>query len=248
MSSRDLLDRIKELKEPDPDIARVPPPELIAFTILWSRNLKSWKQSTLADFAGLSLSTIERAERGEAVSAEALDRIAEALGYDAGYFTAPRRPIGREKAAEKLVETYGELEPVKVAPLRTQAQVRALARCDAYLPHCIDLTEEYRPQVDALCEWIDFTAFELSDWTGLPNERRIQRRELYTKVLSYVRDLEKQGLNILAGVMEAPQERFPDWKVAVLFISLKKKDPGAAKRKFIFVDRRLVELRSEPTA
>jgi transcriptional regulator with XRE-family HTH domain len=53
----------------------------------------------LADFACVSVSTIERVECGEKVSNEALDRIAQGLGYEPGRFTAPRYRLGPEQAA-----------------------------------------------------------------------------------------------------------------------------------------------------
>ena len=57
------------------------------------RSLKNWKVSTLADFAPVSVSTVERVERGEKVGEEALDKIAIALGYEKGAFHAQRIPL-----------------------------------------------------------------------------------------------------------------------------------------------------------
>jgi Helix-turn-helix domain len=101
MSTKDILDRIANLPPGPSDIAGVPPPELIGFCVRWERGLRQWKRSTLADFACVSVSTIERVERGEKVSDEALDRIAQGLDYEPGRFTAPgavldlhkRRPV-----------------------------------------------------------------------------------------------------------------------------------------------------------
>jgi len=72
----------------------------------------------LASLAGVSLSTVERIERGEAVTADLIDRVGQVLGYDAGYLTAPRTPIDPETAIEGFVETYEHLQPVTVAPIR----------------------------------------------------------------------------------------------------------------------------------
>ena len=241
MTCRDLFDRFAKLPKPVPGVPLVPPPELVAFTIRVGRGLKSWKQSTLADFAGVSLSTVERAERGDVVLPDSLDRIAEALGYGAGYFTKPRCPLSEEEVAAGVRETFGEMMPVEVAPLRTERQIRLLIRCHAYLPHCAGVPAEFKADVDVLVEWLDLAAFATTDFDGLPRERA--RRKLYGDVLGFVRDMEKRGLHVLAGIMDAPQAKFPDWQVAVLAISLKTKDPGAAKRKHVFVDRRVVAFR-----
>jgi transcriptional regulator with XRE-family HTH domain len=80
----------------------VPPAELVGFVVRWNRGLRQWKKSTLADFASVSVSTVERVERGEKVSEEALDKIAQGLGYEAGYFTKPRLRMGTNEAVASL--------------------------------------------------------------------------------------------------------------------------------------------------
>jgi hypothetical protein len=92
MTTQDLLDKITQLPERPIDVPTAPPIELVAFVVRWNRGLRQWKTTTLAGFARVSVSTVERIERGERVSDNALDRIAQAFGYEAGYFTAPRLP------------------------------------------------------------------------------------------------------------------------------------------------------------
>ena len=53
----------------------VPTSVTVAFFVRLQRGMMGWKQETLADFARVSLSTIERIERGEGVSAESLDAL-----------------------------------------------------------------------------------------------------------------------------------------------------------------------------
>jgi hypothetical protein len=86
-TTQDLFERLAQLPDPPPGIPHVPPVELVAFVVYWNRGLRNWKKSTLADFAGVSVSTIERIERGEKVSDEVLDKVAEGFGYETGYFT-----------------------------------------------------------------------------------------------------------------------------------------------------------------
>jgi hypothetical protein len=97
MATKDLLNRLTNLSEREANTPTVPLIELVAFVVRWNRGLRQWKATTLAEFARVSVSTVERVERGERVSGDALDRIAQAFGYDPGYFTAPRIPYRATK-------------------------------------------------------------------------------------------------------------------------------------------------------
>jgi transcriptional regulator with XRE-family HTH domain len=66
------------------DILTPPPLETVAYFVRTCRTLRNWKVSTLADFATVSVSTVERAEK---VGEEALDKIAAALGRKRARFT-----------------------------------------------------------------------------------------------------------------------------------------------------------------
>jgi len=244
MNAQELLEKIKELPNKPVDVPTAPPAELVAMVVRWGRHLKQWKATTLADFARVSLSTVERVERGEKVSAEALDRIARALGYDTGAFTTPRLPIGPEKAAEQIVETYGHLEPVPVAPMKTHKAIREAARCQAFLIHRPDVPETYDNDIANLGEWLDLASFILSDVMENPTPSERGRRDLYNDILACVAELERRGLTVLSGVMPAPQPGLPDWKVAIVSVTPRLTDPGAPKRHHVMVDRRCVALPS----
>ncbi len=240
MTYKELVDRIAALPERPRDTRTVPPNEVIGFVVRWNRGLRQWKVSTLADYARVSVSTIERVERGESVSVEALDRIAKAFGYEAGYFTAPRIPLPREEEIATLLEQYSNLEVVPVSRMRTHRAIRNAAQCQAHLIHRPNVPESYDAGIETLREWLDLAAFELSDLIDhrFPSNRG--RRALYDGILGCVRELERRGLTVLTGVMDAPQEGFPEWKVAVVSITPKLTDPGAGKRRHFMVDRRIV--------
>jgi hypothetical protein len=61
-----------------------------------------------------------------------------------------------------------------------------------------------------------------------------------------VKELEREGLTVLFGAMNAPQVGIPEWRVAIVSITMKVRDPGAFKRRYVFVDRRLVALPETP--
>lgn len=245
MSTKDILNKIVSLPVGPSDIPQVPPPELIGFCVRWERGLRQWKRSTLADFACVSVSTIERVERGEKVSDEALDRIARGLGREPGYFTAPRYRLGPEQAAASLVETFGEMEAVAVAPMNTHRQVREAARCHVFIMHRPDVPEVYDTDLANLTEWLDLACVILSTKIERTSASERGRRDLYNDILGCIREIEKRGLTVLSGVMNAPQEGIPDWKVAVISVTPKLSDPGALKRRHVFVDRRIVALRPQ---
>ncbi|MER8383220.1 hypothetical protein [Mesorhizobium sp. M1405] len=176
------------------------------------------------------------------MSREALDRIAQALGYEAGAFTTPRLPIGADKAAEQLIETYGHLEPVPVAPMKTHKAIRDAAKCDAYLIYRPGVPDTYDDDIANLGEWLDLASFILSDIVedSTPSERG--RRDLYHDILAAVAELERRGLTVLSGVMHTPQPGLPDWKVAIVSVTPRLTDPGAVKRRHVMVDRRTVAV------
>lgn len=242
MNFQQIVDKINRLEPASEVVPAVLPPEVIAFFVRWVRRLQQWKVSTLASFAGVSISTIERVERGERVSIENLDRIAVALGYETGYFTKPRCAIPAEQAIAELSEGLGHLEAVTVSPFRSQKQVREAAKCQAFLLHYPNVPEELEDDVRTLGEWLDLASYILSTPTSASLKRDGGRRVLYRNVLDCVRSLERCGLTILLGTMPAPQDGIPDWKMAVISATLKATDPGAITRTRILVDRRCAQI------
>jgi hypothetical protein len=59
MTTQDLLDKTTHLPERPIDVPTVPPIELVGFVVRWNRGLRQCKTTTLADFARVSVSTVE---------------------------------------------------------------------------------------------------------------------------------------------------------------------------------------------
>jgi len=246
-TTQDLLERLAHLPDPLPGIPHVPPEELVAFVVRWNRGLRNWKKSTLADIGGVSVSTVERVERGEKVSNEVLAKIAEGFGYGAGYFTRPRLRLSLDEVAAQLDDTYGQMEPVAVAPLKTHRAIREIAQSDAFLFHRPDVAESYDDAIANLGEWFDLASFVMSFPKNRLSSSKRGRRDLYNDILASVQELERKGFTILSGVMDAPQKGLPDWKVAIISVTPKQRDPGAPKRQHVMVDRRVVGLPAKYT-
>jgi hypothetical protein len=141
--------------------------------------------------------------------------------------------------AEDLIETYGYLEQVSVVSLKTQKAIRDTAKCAGILVHKQAVPEDHDDDIANLAEWIDLAGFILSEEIER-DDLEPKRRRLYRDIQDHVTGMERQGLTVLVGVMDAPQPRLPDLKVAILVITTKAADPGAEKREHVWVDRRNV--------
>ncbi|ODT63069.1 MAG: hypothetical protein ABS77_05090 [Phenylobacterium sp. SCN 69-14] len=221
------------------DAIQAPSPEGLADFVKLSRGLAGWKQNALAYKAGVSLSTIQRVERGEAVGPEALERIGRALGQEPGAMTRPRRTLTEAEAVASLVEKYRWLEdvtPVAVAPLRTHRQLRVLSAC-AFLIVDSNLPEEAEPQIDGLKEWLDLYSFVRAEASGLlrgTSGRDLKLRRLGDDVLEAVRALERdQHAACLVGTYR-PEHKV-DWlkdaDIGLVAIRSRTEDPAAARRR-----------------
>jgi transcriptional regulator with XRE-family HTH domain len=236
MSMDELLKRISAEQLDNDGTARRPSRDLLAMLIRMGRGMRGWKAQTLADFASVSLSTVERAERGDKVGDAALDAIATALGYEPGDFTRERTPLSPAEAQAAIVRDWGALVAVNVAPLVKEAQIRALSRCHAILKMGRGHSAESCDALDELAEWLDLIAFVRSNLTPSKEPKRL--RELYRGALDCVARLRATGMNVIAGVWPDPRPGIPDFTVAVLAISPRALDPGAAKRPCVIIDRR----------
>lgn len=222
---------------------RAPTSDTIAGFVKVQRVFFGWKQGTLATLAGVSLSTVERVERGEAVRASSLEKLALTLSQSRDAFTAPRVPLSDEEAAAVLVESFSWMEgrlPVAVAPLRQERQLRDLASTDLAIVTS-DLGEDAGDDVDSLREWLDLTSFvRAEDGTLMPKrERTFRLRRLYKEVLDAVSDLERRHKAVcLAGTYEAKSsmpvhERV---RVAVIAVRSRERNPACVKIERLMAD------------
>lgn len=216
----------------NPDEPMVPTPEMIALHVRTWRQVRNWKKATLADFAQVSLSTIERIERAERVSEENLERVAQALGFQKGAFTDPRRILPPEEAAEKVEEMFEGMMMVPCRPLRTQPEATAILDCAFMTVPQGQFDTETAAYVAALREWLELWSFLLSDLTN--PDRPVRKREIYTDLLAKVRDIERRGYTALHAVYEA-KSPFGPAPVSMIAFFPKLTDPAAAKRRFLFV-------------
>ena len=223
----------------------VPPSDVLAFFVRFQRGMLRWKQATLAAQANVSLSTIQRVERGEPISKNKLEAIGLALGHPPGTFTAPRVRRSEEEAVKLVADSFSWLAdtvPVEVAPLRKEPQLREIlgAVC-AYLDS--DLGPEAEEDMAALREWMDFASWMAATAEGLVTPRpgrSFKKRELYADIFRHVGMMEKKYRAVcLVGSYDATSnvELFATLRVGVLSFRSKILNPAAAT---------ILELRGQP--
>lgn len=238
MSMDEILKRIAAEPLGGDGTPRRPSRDLLAMLVRMGRSMRGWKAQTLADFARVSLSTVERIERAENASDGALEKVGVALGYEPGDFTRVRVPLTPDETYAAIKRDWGALVPVSVAPLAKETQLRALSRCHAMLKLGRGHGAEACALLDELAEWIDLIGFVRSDVTPSDGPKRM--RELYRGALSCAERLRSVGMHVLAGVWPDPKPAIPEYTFAVLAVSPRALDSGALKRQHIFLDRREV--------
>lgn len=225
-------------------IAALPAPATVAFFVRLQRGMMGWKKETLAGFARVSLSTIERIERGEAVSSGSLDRVAEALRQPTGAFTAPRIPSTSEEAWRRLEESaapFAETVAVAVRPLRGHRQIAELACAHLIIVDGSRLSDVHDSELATLREWLDLTSFVLAtnnkDSASRAGADSVKRRKLYDDVLGCVWEIERQGHAVaLAGTYQIDTENaaIPIATAGLVGFFPKLTDPAAINRRTLF--------------
>lgn len=214
-----------------------PPLDSIAFFVKMQRHHWRWKQVTMASIAGVSLSTVERVERGDAVRPDSLSKIAVALGFPADYLTAPRQKLTEEEALRRLMDSVSWMEgkvEVPVAPLTTEKQLREIASTDMIVVGS-DLDEAAAGDLDELREWVDLIGFMRccnSGLIGTKPERRFRMRDLYGDLFQHLERMQARHKAVcLVGTYSAKTDSptFPAATVAVVSLRSKTRNPAAAR-------------------
>lgn len=234
-----------------------PGPESLAAYVKLQRGILRWKQDTLAGMAKVSLSTVQRVERGDAVKPCSLDRLAAAFGLKPDAFTKPRIKLSEEDALKNLVDSFSWMNgkaAVKVSPLRTESQLRALASASMTVLDS-DLGLEAQDDMECLREWIDLTGFIRSRAEGffcpsligasacadsIKPDRNFRMRGLYGDVFDHVTKMEKRHRAVcLVGTYTAETDapRFEAVDVAVISLRSKERNPAAATARTLWADK-----------
>lgn len=238
-------------------VPKRPDPNLIAFCVAYSREMKQMSIQALASVAGVSLSSVERIERGEHVSDDTLRKVAVAVNQDEDAFIAERLPCSEEEAEQALlaswVEPFKGMTMVSVAPFTKQLQVRSLSRSDGIIVHSAHLHEDAQSLVENLREWLDLASFiRATQEIDILNTGKsfTRMRELNRDVLAAVREIERVGCaTALTGFYDAEglyvspttaTSTSMAIKAALVAFFPKATDPCAIKRQILWAPRKLV--------
>lgn len=233
MSWNELLNEISHLDYPVSGKPMAIAPRLVGLSVRFERERRLWKQKTLANLAQVSLSTIERAERGERVSEDSLEKIAQALDYEYDHFTAPRRWRSKQEAAFDLPDPFSEFVPVEMKPFRTERQVREMVKCSSLI---VSICEKSYANMTEIRQLRDRLIRASSALSALNSETKITRREHYNDVLDCVDRVEAHRITVLAGIMDPQEDDFPDYPIAIVSMTSRLVDPEVPKRRIIRVD------------
>lgn len=223
------------------------PPKLgrIASAVRFSRAQLHWKQQTLASVAKVSLSTVRRVERGEAVKPEKLAKIAIAFGLEPDAYTRPRRVLTEERLLANLEAEFAWMTDrleVAVAPFTTENQLRALASTDLVVMDS-DMPEGVAEDLEGLREWIDLAGFMRlhadAPFMRKP-ERSFRARELYADIFDHLASVESRHKAVcLVGTYTTLTDnpRMPEMTVGVIALRSKERNPAAAKMRSLWVEK-----------
>lgn len=211
------------------------------------REMLHWKQATLAAMAGVSVTTVERVERGKTVRPASLEKIAVAFEMEPDAFTRLRCLLSEEDAVANLKKSLDFLnhkKPVVVAPFRTEVQLRALATTH-FVVLDTDLGDETHDDLAGLREWIDLAAFMKPGPSGLfwrKPDRDHRVRRLYSNVFDRVDEMERRHDAVcLVGTYEAECEdpTFGPVPIGLLCLRSKRRNPAAALLDQMWVEKRM---------
>ena len=221
---RDVVD-----KTPKP----LTPNEIACFVRNVRRDL-GWKQYALADLAGISLSSLERVERGVKVGEETYRRLAKALGQAEDAFLTPKVRRSTEDAFRETIKYLDQSFMVSVRPLRTQPQVRELLNCE----FCYIDGSQVEAPVD---DWVDAFKDNLGGWSFVAHEsKRARKREIYAAVLGEAAEVEARGYVALAGTFKTPvlvNGETVECAFGVVSFRSRLTDPGAIKRRLLLLEK-----------
>ncbi len=227
---------------PDP---RPPPRQALADFVRLARAVAGWKQDTLAYVSGVSLSTVQRVERGEPVGPDLLEKIGAALRQPPGTMTRARARLSESEAAAWAVRHWGwmaDCEPVPVAPLRTQRQLRQLSDALCGIVDD-DLGGDAADEIAGFKEWIDLLSFVRAEQAGLiggGDPRKLELRRLYGDVLAASAAIERRHSAVCLVGVYAPEHNLRDFqgaRIGVLAFRSRRADPAAARQRTLFAPR-----------
>lgn len=222
----------------------------IANFVKVQRLFYGWKQDMLASMAEVSLSTVQRVERGKRVRPAQLRKLAAALGQPEDELLRERVRPTPESAAANLVAMFDWTDdrvPVVVAPFRSEPQLRAILTTHSLL-FTSDLEPDAAADLAELREWLDLAAFVEAERHGVIGPkpgRGFRVRTLWRDLLACAARLEQtHRAVVLTGSYEAvPTQEGEPILIALLAVRCRQRNPAAATIRTLWADAKVDEQR-----
>lgn len=228
------MDTVSEASSTD---FRAPTPGEIGGLVRQFRKIMGGKKETLADFARVSLSSVERVERGIKAGEEIYRRLALALHFQPDDLIRPRSVASVDEALDKALKFFEGRIITSAERLCRRPQLARLLDAHVMLVDDGRCDEATRATIPALREWLGLGSFALgmSQDPNLPNEKltRGERKKLLDDILAEVAKIERRGYTALMTVYEADMPLMGKQPLGVIAFFPKLTDPAAAKRSFL---------------
>lgn len=187
---------------------------VIGTNIRQLREAKCWTQAHLAEAAGVTDRTVQRAESGRAVAAESLQAIAGAFDVSVDFL---RMPI--EKAMADAKALLARHEVIELRQVDRAFDLGDLLGCEAM--HFDHVRLEDEPTARAVATLNQALLDLLDIWGDL---EPVSRHDLLVGVQQEVDDLKKLGLVVTAGASRIQFRDQPDraplrWRVLYVMVS-----------------------------
>jgi len=171
----------------------LPTPQELAMVIRYLRDARKWSQETLAALSGLSVRTIQRAERGEPSDLDTRRALARAFECeDLDIFNKPCSvPTDEELKAqqEKFEREHVTLDAVPITSGRQLALLFETASMDCSFP-AIELEEQAAADFAGLIDYLR----DYRDCVELYTET--QNLEVFSDIQQYIDSLDSAGITL----------------------------------------------------
>ena len=184
---------------------------MVGLFVQLDREERGWKQQSLASLAGVSLSTIQRVERGEPTRESALVRIEQALGHDVGKYSAKRVPLPMSVCKKLLVEQKlesAQTVQIKIGLIKSTSQLAAMTRCNIITIDDRQVSDDIKKDIYEFRDLLESAALVVAADQAhiLPSvvAEPIKRREIYSSLLARIIEIgNAHKLYVVGGTYSA---------------------------------------------
>ncbi|HEY4943588.1 MAG TPA: helix-turn-helix transcriptional regulator [Rhizomicrobium sp.] len=207
------------------------PALIVGELVRTARVRRNLKQSALSSLTGVSLSTIQRIERGQGIGSPSLQRVELALELQPGHFTDPQVPPSFVAMKRELDSRATDMTDVHFKRIEKQTQVATLLDCDMQFVWREKLDAESESDLERLKRWLEMAtqiiSTERSNRQSFLSKVLLKKRRFYSFFLDEVRKVERsRKITVLAGIYEPKIAGAPKLTTSAGIILARRKWPN----------------------